>query len=118
MKLFELDIGSTKSILSVLQGQSSKGGSSGTISYNAVMNLFKQFDLPLGGPNSDKQKIITALKNTIDPTGDVIKTVNPDGSIVLNNPNDAASAAPAAPGGSTVDQMASQAANKAINSKI
>lgn len=118
MKLFELDIGSTKSILSVLQGRSSKEGSSGVLPYNAVMNLFKQFDLPLGGPNSDKQKIMTALKNAIDPAGDVIKTINPDGSLVLNQPNDQAQPQPAATGGSSVDQMASSAAQQAINSKI
>lgn len=113
MKLFELDIGSTKSILSILQGRSSTENSSGIIPYNVVMNLFKQFDLPLGGPNSDKQKIMTALKNAIDPSGDVIKDVNPDGSLTLNKPND--QAAPQIKGSPTVNSMASQAANAELN---
>lgn len=113
MKLFELDIGSTKSVLSILQGRSSKENSSGVIPYNTVMNLFKQFDLPLGGPNSDKQQIMTALKNKIDPSGDVIKDVNPDGSLVLNQPNDQVE--PQVKGSPTVNAMASQAARAELN---
>jgi hypothetical protein len=80
------------------------------------MNILQKFDLPLGGIDSDKQKIMTALKNTIDPTGDVIKDIGPDGSLILNNPQDAAQ--PDSTGGSSIDQMASRAATKNLNSKI
>lgn len=123
MKLFELDMGSTMSALSVLKGKSAEKSSSGKISYEAVMNAFKQFDLPLGGPNSDTQAILTALKNLVDPTGDVIDSINPpdaefpNGSITLNTPNNNPTQ-PEVKGGSSVDQMASSAANQAINSKI
>lgn len=122
MKLFELDIGSTKSVLSILQGRSAEKNDSGKVSYEAVMNLFKQFDLPLGGPDSDKQAILTALKNLVDPIGDVIDSINPpdaefpNGSITLNTPNNNPTQ-PEVKGGSSLDDMASRAAQKAISQR-
>lgn len=122
MKLFELDIGSTKSVLSILQGRSAEKNDSGKVSYEAIMDLFKQFDLPLGGPNSDKQAILTALKNAIDPAGDIIQSINPpdaefpNGSMTLDTPDNNPTQ-PEVSGGSSLDNMASRAAQKAISQK-
>lgn len=107
MKLFELDLGSVRTVLAVLQRQASKPGSTGEIPYAVVMRIADQFDLPLGGLNSDRQRMMIALKNAVDPAGDVIKDIKPDGTLVLNKPNDPAEVGNGnAGGGSTVDKMA------------
>lgn len=107
MRLFEVDVGSVRSVLAVLQGQTKKPGSSGEIPYAVVQNLVKSFDLPLGGLNSDRQQMMIALKNAIDPSGDVIKDIKPDGTLILNKPNDPAEVGVGnAGGGSSVDKMA------------
>lgn len=108
MRLFEVDVGSVRTVLSVLQGQSKKPGFTGEVPYAVVLNLVKPFDLPLGGLNSDRQQIMIALKNSVDPAGDVIKDIKPDGTLVLNKPNEPANAGAGGNGGggSTVDKMA------------
>jgi len=107
MKLFEVDLGSVRTVLAVIQRQASKPGSSGEVPYAVVMRIADQFDLPLGGLNSDRQQMMVALKNAVDPGGDVIKDIKPDGTLVLNKPNDPAEVGQGnTGGGSTVDKMA------------
>jgi len=117
MKLFEVDLGSVRTVLAVLQRQSSKPGSSGEIPYAVVMRIADQLDLPLGGLDSDRQQMMIALKNAVDPGGEVIKDIKPDGTLVLNKPNDPAEVGNGnAGGGSTVDKMAKS--NSSLTPKI
>lgn len=114
MKLFEIDLGSVRTVLAVLQRQASKPGSVGEVPYAVVMRIADQFDLPLGGLNSDRQKIMIALKNAVDPAGDVIKDIKADGTLVLNKPNEPAEVGNGNVGGSsTVDKMAKSNSNLA-----
>lgn len=114
MRLFEVDLGSLRSVLAVLQGEAGRNGSNGEVDRTRVQKIIRDLDLPLGG---DLAQALTAVKNSIDPTGDVIKDIKPDGSIVINLPTTAA-VEPGSDGSTSLDQMASRAAKKAISSKI
>lgn len=79
MRLFEVDIGSARDVLAVLQGQSDKIGSSATIPFPAVLKLLRPFALGINTPDG-----LIALKNKVDPAGDVIADILDTGAIVLN----------------------------------
>lgn len=115
MRLFEVDLGSARDVLAVLQGQANKVGQASTLPFPVVMKLLRPFDLGISTPDG-----LIALKNAVDPAGDVIADILDDGSVLLNtdaeNPNtDQAAAAPAA--SSAVDAMASSNA-KQLSPKI
>ena len=79
MRLFEVDLGSARDVLAVLQGQADRAGQSSTLPFQAVLKLLRPFHLGISTPDG-----IIALKNTVDPAGDVIQDILDDGSIVLN----------------------------------
>ncbi len=116
MRLLEVDLGSARDVLAVLQGQANRLGQSSTLPFATVLKLISPFSLGISTPDG-----LIALKNAVDPTGDVIQDVLDNGSVVLNtkkpsqNKNDPATDTGKAP---TVDAMASSAAKKALNSKI
>lgn len=110
MRLYEIETKSMLPILKVLQGLAAKQNDKGAIPFPVVMGHLKSFDLPVGGLESDRQKMMTAIKNEIDPEGNIIKTVNADGSIVLNVPKDPQQAVAAKTPGPDIDQMAKQGA--------
>jgi hypothetical protein len=115
MRLFEVDQGSAREVLSVLQGLANKDGNTSEIPFKAVLNILRPFALGIATPDG-----LIALKNNVDPQGDVIQDIKDDGTIILNtNTNDPNSEQePVAPqGGGTgpgVDQMASHNAKSAI----
>lgn len=109
MRLFEVDLGSARDILAVLQGQADRMGQSATIPFPAVMKMLKPFGLGISTPDG-----LIALKNAVDPTGDVIADVLDNGSVVLKtkeqNPNqDQANQTGSGP---SVDAMASSNAKE------
>lgn len=113
MRLFEVDQGSAREVLAVLQGLANKDGNTSEIPFKAVLNIIRPFALGIATPDG-----LIALKNNIDPQGDVIQDVKPDGTIILNTDvpgQDDDQVAPqpktAGPG---VDQMASHNAKSAI----
>lgn len=112
MRLFEVDTGAVVPILKVLRGLAANNETSGQIPFATVMNYLKKFDLPLGGMDSDRQQVMTALKNSLGPAGEIIKAINPDGSIVLDTPQDPAQATAAQTAGPSVDAMASSNAKQ------
>jgi len=107
MRLFEVDTGAVVPILKVLRGLAANNETSGIIPFATVMNYLKKFDLPLGGLDSDRQQIMVALKNSLGDAGQIIKDINPDGSIVLDKPEDPAQAQADQSRGPSVDAMAS-----------
>lgn len=107
MRLFEVDTGAVIPILKVLRGLAANNETSGEIPFATVMNYLKKFDLPLGGMDSDRQQVMTALKNSLGPAGAIIKDIKPDGAIVLDKPQDPAQATAAQSAGPSVDAMAS-----------
>lgn len=86
MKLFEVDLGSARDILAVLKGQADKKNQPSTIPFPVIMNLLKRLGLGISTPDG-----LIALKNKIDPAGDVIADILDSGAVVLNtkakNPN-------------------------------
>jgi hypothetical protein len=113
MRLFEVD-DSAREVLAVFQGQANRAGKSSTLPFATVMNLLKSFDLGISTPNG-----LIALKNAIDPAGDVIDEIQDDGTVILktkaDNPNkDQAAKQPAGP---SVEKMASSNA-KTLSPKI
>ena len=110
MRLFEVDLGSARDVLAVLQGQANKMGTPSTLPFPAVMNILNQFDLGISTPDG-----LIALKNAVDPAGDVIADVLDDGTILLKtnakNPNQDKAQQPAS-GSSNLDAMASRNAKK------
>ena len=113
MRLFEVDQGGAREVLSVLQGLANKPGSqqASELPWPAVQNLLKQFALGISTPDG-----LIALKNQVDPEGDVIQDIKDDGTVVLNtqlqNPNDEPKLS--AKGGPSVDKMASHNAKMAF----
>jgi len=107
MRLFEVDLGSARDVLAVLQGQANSAGHSSTIPFSAVIRLLAPYDLGISTPDG-----LVALKNAVDPAGDVIQDIDDQGNVILNtgeaNPNQ-----PQEPAGSpTVDTMASSNAKQ------
>jgi hypothetical protein len=81
MRLFEVDQGSAREILAVLQGLANRPGHEQTsqIPWPAVKSILNKLALGISTPDG-----LIALKNTVDPQGDVIKDIKDDGTIVLN----------------------------------
>jgi hypothetical protein len=107
MRLFEVDLGSARDVLAVLQGQANSAGQSSTIPFSAVIRLLAPYDLGINSPDG-----LIALKNAVDPAGDVIQDIDDQGNVILNtgeaNPNQ-----PQEPTGSpAVDAMASSNAKQ------
>jgi hypothetical protein len=107
MRLFEVDLGSARDVLAVLQGQANSAGQSSTIPFPAVIRLLAPYDLGINTPDG-----LIALKNAVDPAGDVIQDIDDQGNVILNtgeaNPNQ-----PQEPTGSpAVDAMASSNAKE------
>ena len=109
MRLFEVDLGSARDVLAVLQGQANRAGQSSTLPFATVMKLIRPFGLGISTPDG-----LIALKNKVDPAGDVIADVLDNGSIVLNTnrPNPNQDPAQKTGGGPAVDAMASSNAKQ------
>jgi hypothetical protein len=108
MRLFEVDLGSARDVLAVLQGLADKEGQESKLPFPVVMNILKPFGLGISTPDA-----LIALKNSVDPNGDVIKDVADDGTVTLNTKVQGAetsqdqAAQPGGTGSSSIDQMAS-----------
>ena len=74
MRLFEVDQGSARDVLAVLQGLADKQGQSSELPFPVVMNMLRPFGLGISTP-----KGLIALKNEVDPTGDVIQDILDNG---------------------------------------
>lgn len=109
MRLFEVDIGAARDVLAVFQGLADKNDRPKTIEFRAVMDLIKNFHLGISTPDG-----LIALKNKIDPQGDVIKDITDSGDIILNTKKQDPSQekSPKQPTGSSVDAMAQSGAKK------
>ena len=109
MRLFEVDLGSARDVLAVLQGLADKEGQSSELPFPVVMNVLRPFALGINTPDG-----LIALKNEIDPAGDVIKDILDDGTVILNTKQ--ASQVTQEPvksaTGPSVDQMAKSASKK------
>lgn len=103
MRLFEVDLGSARDVLAVFQGLANKQGQPSELPFPAVMNMIRPFGLGISTPDG-----LIALKNEVDPTGDVIQDILDNGTVVLNTtvPSDAQDPAIKKSTGSSVDQMA------------
>jgi hypothetical protein len=104
MRLFEVDQGSARDVLAVLQGLADKQGQSSELPFPVVMNMLRPFGLGISTP-----KGLIALKNEVDPTGDVIQDILDNGTVVLNTkvPGQEKDPAIKKPTGPSVDKMAS-----------
>jgi len=109
MKLFEVDLGSARDVLAVLQGMADKDRQSSEIPFKSVINLLRPFGLGISTPDA-----LIGLKNQVDPQCDVIKDILDDGTVVLNTKTASqVKPEPVEKGPSpTLDKMASRAAKK------
>jgi hypothetical protein len=116
MRLFEVDQGATRGVLAVLQGLANKPGSkqASELPWPVIQKIMQPFALGISTPDA-----LIALKNQIDPAGDVIQDIKDDGTVILNtnvkDPKDQPTAQSKATGPS-VDQMAKS--NSDLSSKI
>ena len=103
MRLFEVDLGSARDVLAVMQGLADKEGQESKLPFPVVMNILKPFGLGISTPDG-----LIALKNSVDPNGDVIKDIADDGTITLNTKVQGAEepAAVKKAAGPSVDKMA------------
>ena len=82
MRLFEVDQGSARDVLAVMQGLADRKGQASELPFPVVMNILRPFGLGISTPDG-----LVALKNAVDPNGDVIKDVTDNGTVVLAKPN-------------------------------
>jgi hypothetical protein len=105
MRLFEVDQGSARDVLAVLQGLANKEGQASELPFPVVMNVLKPFGLGISSPDG-----LIALKNEVDPAGDVFD-ISDDGkgTVVLNTrvKDPEQQQAMKKPVGPSVDKMAS-----------
>lgn len=110
MRLLEVDQGSAREVLAVLQGQADRAGQPSTIPFPAVMKMIRPFGLGISTPDG-----LIALKNAVDPAGDVIADILDNGAVVLKtkvqNPNQV-QAEPNSAGSTSLDAMASRNSKK------
>jgi hypothetical protein len=78
MRLFEVDQGSARDVLAVLQGLANKEGQPSELPFSVVMNILRPFALGISTPDG-----LIALKNDVDPAGDVIQDISDNGAITL-----------------------------------
>ena len=109
MRLFEVDLGSARDVLAVLQGLADQEGQSSELPFPVVMNVLRPFALGINTPDG-----LIALKNEVDPAGDVIKDILDDGTVILNTKktSQAVQEPVKSATGSSVDQMAKSGAQK------
>ena len=109
MRLFEVDLGSARDVLAVLQGLADKEGQSSELPFPVVMNVLRPFAIGINTPDG-----LIALKNQVDPAGDVIKDILDNGTVVLNTKNGSqVNQAPVKTAtGPSVDQMADRGSKK------
>jgi hypothetical protein len=119
MKLFEVDTGGARDVMAVLQGLANKPGKeqASELPWPTVQRILKPFALGINTPDG-----LIALKNQVDPNGDVIKSVDSKtGKVTLNTgvqkPEDQAGAEPGQATGPSVDAMASSN-SKTLSPKI
>jgi hypothetical protein len=112
MRLFEVDQGSAREVLTVLQGLANKDGQTSEIPFKAMLNILRPFALGIATPDG-----LIALKNNVDPQGSVIQDIKDDGTVILKTTTQDPNAEPqdvAAPraggGGPNLDSMANHAA--------
>ena len=91
MKLFEVDLGSARNILSILQRDANKPGSAGTgksltVPFSAMINMLDRFDLGISTPDGIRKWV-----ETVPGAKAVIDSVLDDGSVIVKttarNPN-------------------------------
>lgn len=107
MRLFEVDQGSARSVLAVLQGLANRMEQSAELPFATVMNILRPFNLGIGSAEG-----LIALKNDIDPAGDVIEQVLDNGTIILKTRNPSELKGPETGTAPNIDSMASQGAKK------
>ena len=104
MRLYEIDLGSARDVLAVIKGEADRLGQPSTLPFTAVMQILKKMNLGINTPDG-----LIALKNAVDPNGDVIKNVDDNGTVTLNTKAQRPDQTPPATGGSpTIDAMASK----------
>jgi hypothetical protein len=104
MRLFEVDLGSARDVLAVMQGLANKNQKASQIPFPVVMNMLRPFGLGISTPDG-----LIALKNSVDPSGDVIKDIDEKGNVTLNTQVQSANDQATTPGkatGPSVDAMA------------
>jgi hypothetical protein len=108
MRLFEVDLGSARDVLAVLQGQANREHQSSTLPFPVVMKLLQPYGLGINTPDG-----LIALKNEVDPAGDVIQDIDNQGNITLKTHEQNPNQQPAEPKGSPeLNAMASRNAKK------
>lgn len=109
MRLFEVDLGSARDVLAVFQGLADKEGQSSELPFPVVMNILRPFALGISTPDG-----LIALKNEVDPAGDVIKDILDNGTVVLKTDNESnvQDQPMNQPTGATVDKMAKSGSKK------
>jgi hypothetical protein len=109
MRLLEVDLGSARDVLAVLQGLANREGQTSELPFPVVMNVLRPFGLGISTPDG-----LIALKNEVDPAGDVIDDILDNGTVVLktNKESDAQDDPMDQPTGSTVDKMAKSGSKK------
>ena len=115
MRLFEVDQGGAREVMAVLQGLANKPGQeqASNLPWPVVKGILDKFSLGISTPDG-----FIALKNEIDPQGDVIKDIDSEtGEVTLNtrlqNHNDQQDIPKSGPGPS-VSKMASHNAKNAF----
>lgn len=110
MRLFEVDLGSARDVLAVMQGLADKNQKASQLPFPVVMNVLRPFGLGISTPDG-----LIALKNAVDPAGDVIKDIDDKGNVTLNTKIQSAADQASTPGkatGPSVDAMASSGAKQ------
>ena len=112
MRLFELeDPNDARAILSIIQGLANHRNVPEKMPFQTFKNLIDGDSIGIGTP-----KALVDFKNTVDPTGDVIKSIEDEGDgnvyIILNTRNKGQVDASASSGGDGpgIGAMASKAA--------
>ena len=108
MRLFEVDLGSARDVLAVLQGQANREHQSSILPFPTVMKLLQPYGLGINTPDG-----LIALKNEVDPAGDVIQDIDDQGNVTLKTHEQNPNQLPTAPTGSPeLNAMASRNAKK------
>jgi hypothetical protein len=94
-----------------MQGLADRKGQASELPFPVVLNILRPFGLGISTPDG-----LIALKNAVDPNGDVIKDITDNGTVVLNTKVQGADqeqgAEPGKATGPSVDAMAASGAKQ------
>jgi hypothetical protein len=116
MRLYEIDLGGARAVLSTIRGLKDRHGQVSELPFGVLKTALGDAGDVIGNGGRNSKELLLQLKNQIDPEGKLIADVTDDASIILSTevPNNKQPNGINQPTSPSVSRMASHNAKSAI----